>query len=114
MPSSYTTLTSILESYLFKDKNSNWGVVIVAKYCYPNVVSKIKNNICPWCNRRFRAKVGLRVHLKSERCGFLFRCFIDDCINIYHNFRESVYSSYLAKYKSLEKALKVYLINVKH
>ena len=119
MPTS-RLLRRMLERYLFENDNTDYLVVIIARYYYPNEVSMIKKGICPWCLKRFKS---LRAHFKHKKCGFMFKMLLDNVMRIYFDFKNSVYyryskedhSSYVVlkgvvKCKSMKEALKQYLI----
>jgi len=118
-------LRDMLKRYLFGNDNTDYLVVIIAKHLYPNEVFMIKKGICPWCRKRFRH---LKSHLiKGKECGLMFKEFLDDVVQVYFNFKNSIYyrhskkhhCSYvilkgIGKYRTMKEALKVYLMNVKH
>jgi len=56
---------------------------------YHDVVGHARKLVCPFCYRRFSARIGLVKHLHGGRCGKEFASLIIEVVESYRRFRSS-------------------------
>ena len=72
---------------------------------YPDVVKCIDNNICPFCNKRFRNMKTLKIHLTKNYngCANIFWGTIQFTVYVYSKIPKSVCGRYYINGKSYGK-----------